>query len=102
MARTVREVMTHDLRTITAAGTILEAAREMREGDVGDVLILDGDNVAGILTDRDIAVRGVADERDPGSRALEIATTGVAGIDADERANGAAELMRSHDIRRLV
>jgi CBS domain-containing protein len=103
MARTVREVMTHDLRTIAADSPILEAAREMRDGDVGNVLIMDGDNVAGIITDRDIVVRGLAEERDANStRALEVASTGVVGIEGDQRIEDAAELMRSHDIRRLL
>jgi CBS domain-containing protein len=103
MARTVREVMTHDLRTIAADSPIVEAAREMRDGDVGNVLIMDGDNVAGIITDRDIVVRGLAEERDASStRALEVASTGVVGIEGDQRIEDAAELMRSHDIRRLL
>jgi CBS domain-containing protein len=102
MARTVREVMTRDLHTIKDDSPIVEAARQMRDGDVGDVLIVDGDRAAGILTDRDIAVRGVAEDRDPNSRALDIATTGVVGIEADQRIDDAVELMRSHDIRRLL
>ena len=102
MARTVREVMTRDLHTIKDDSPIVEAARQMRDGDVGDVLITDGDRAAGILTDRDIVVRGVAENRDPDSRALDIATTGVVGIEADQRIDDAVELMRSHDIRRLL
>jgi CBS domain-containing protein len=102
MARTVREVMTRDLHTIKDDSPIVEAARQMRDGDVGDVLITDGDRASGILTDRDIAVRGVAEDRDPNSRALDIATTGVVGIEADQRIDDAVELMRSHDIRRLL
>jgi CBS domain-containing protein len=103
MARTVREVMTHDLHTIAADSPILEAARQMRDGDVGNVLIMDGDNVAGIITDRDIVVRGLAEGRDASStRALDVASTGVVGIEGDQPIEDAAELMRSHDIRRLL
>jgi CBS domain-containing protein len=103
MARTVREVMTHELRTIEAQAPLVEAAREMRDGDVGDVLITDGDSVAGIITDRDIVVRGVADGRDASSTpALDLATTGVVGVEVDQRIEDAVELMRSHDIRRLL
>jgi CBS domain-containing protein len=103
MARKVREVMTHDLRTVGADATLVDAAREMRDGDVGPILVMDGDNVHGILTDRDIAVRAVADAKDPNSvRAGEIATTGVIGVEADQDASAAAELMRENDVRRLV
>jgi CBS domain-containing protein len=103
MARTVRELMTHDLRTVMKSATLVEAAREMRDGDVGPILVMDGDDVLGILTDRDIVVRGVAEERDPKStNSGDVCTTGVIGVEADQPASAAAELMRENDIRRLV
>jgi CBS domain-containing protein len=103
MAQSIREVMTADPRTVEAGATCVDAAREMRDGDVGPILVMDGDNVHGILTDRDIAVRAVADAKDPNSvRAGEIATTGVIGVEADQDASAAAELMRENDVRRLV
>ena len=103
MARTVREVMTHDLRTVGSDATLVDAAREMRDGDVGPILIMDGDDVSAILTDRDIVVRAVADGRDPNStRVADVATGGVIGVEADQKIDAAAELMRENDIRRLV
>ena len=103
MARTVRELMTHDLRTVAPDSTLTEAAREMRDGDVGPLLILDGDAPFGILTDRDIVVRAIAEGRAADSTKVgDIATRGVIGIDADQKGDAAAELMREHDIRRLL
>ena len=103
MARTVREVMTRDLRTVSPDSTLTEAAREMRDGDVGPVLILDGDDPIGILTDRDIVVRAIAEGGAADStKVRDIATRGVIGIEGDQRLDAAAELMRLHDIRRLL
>jgi CBS domain-containing protein len=104
MARTVREVMTQDLRTVSPDSTLTEAAREMRDGDVGPLLILDGDDPFGIVTDRDIVVRAIADgRRSPdATKVSDIATRGVIGVEADQPAAAAAELMREHDIRRLL
>jgi CBS domain-containing protein len=103
MARTVREVMTHDLRTVNPHSTLTEAAAEMRDGDVGDVLILEGDDPFGILTDRDIVVRAVADGRDGGStKVSEVATRGLIGVEADQPIDAAVELMRENDIRRVL
>ena len=103
MARTVREVMTRALRTVSPDSTLAEAAREMRDGDVGPVLILDGDDPFGILTDRDIVVRAIAEGGGADSTKVgEIATRGVIGLDVDQPIDAAAELMREHDIRRLL
>ena len=103
MARTVRELMTHDLRTVSPDSSLTEAAREMRDGDVGPVLILDGDDVWGIITDRDIVVRAIADGRDAQSTQVrDIATQGVIGVEVDQPIDAAIELMRENDIRRLV
>lgn len=103
MARTVREVMTRDLRTVSPDSTLTEAAREMRDGDVGPVLILDGDDPVGILTDRDIVVRAIAEGGAADSTKVgDIASRGVIGIEVDQRVDAAAELMREHDIRRLL
>ncbi|HVM40551.1 MAG TPA: CBS domain-containing protein, partial [Acidimicrobiia bacterium] len=65
MATTVREVMTGSPVTLPSSASVAEAAALMREHDIGDVLVVDGDAVAGIVTDRDIVVRAVADGGDP-------------------------------------
>jgi CBS domain-containing protein len=102
MARTVEEIMTRDPRTVNADDQILDAARMMRDHDIGDVIVVDGGDVAGIVTDRDIVVRGVAEERDPGSTPVrEVCTTGVEAIEPDASVDDALRKMRERDIRRL-
>jgi CBS domain-containing protein len=101
MATTVDQVMTHDPRTVSPDDTVLDAARQMREGDVGDVLVVDGGKLAGILTDRDIVVRAVADGRDPSDvRVGDIRTEGVATLTPDQPLEDAIRLMRDQDVRR--
>jgi CBS domain-containing protein len=66
MTQSVREVMTEDVVVMPTSATLSQAGREMRERDIGNVIVLEDDTVAGILTDRDIVVRAVADDRVPG------------------------------------
>jgi CBS domain-containing protein len=102
MARTVEEIMTRDPRTVDAGATLVDAAREMRESDIGNVVVLDGGRAAGILTDRDIVVRAVADGREPGSTPVrEVCSSGLETLDPDQSVDDAVRLMREHDVRRL-
>src|SRR4051794_5907581 len=64
MAQTVADVMTRDPRTVERDRPVTEAARLMRDADSGAVIVLDNGTVAGIVTDRDITVRVVAEGRD--------------------------------------
>ena len=104
MATTVNQVMTADPRTVTAEDTLLDAAKHMRDGDVGAVVIDRDGTPAGILTDRDIVVRAVADGRDPSStRVGDIAGTGaLITVEETQTASEAARTMRENDIRRVV
>jgi CBS domain-containing protein len=102
MTRKVEEIMTRDPQTVGVDDPIAEAARVMRDSDIGDVIVMDGDRVTGIVTDRDIVVRGVADGRDPSStKVSEVCTTGVETIQPEASVDDALRLMREKDIRRL-
>ena len=94
--------MTTNPRTVNADATVLEAAQVMRDSDIGDVIVVEDGEVTSIVTDRDIAVRGVAEGRDAESTTVgEIATTGVKAIEPDASVDDALRMMREHDIRRL-
>jgi CBS domain-containing protein len=102
MARTVEEIMTHDPRTVDAGDPLVEAARQMRDGDVGDVIVTKGGEVTGIVTDRDIVVRAIADGRAPDSTLVsEVATSDVRALEPSQSVDDAVQAMREHDIRRL-
>ena len=102
MARTVEEIMTRDPRTVDAGDTIADAARTMRDSDIGDVVVMENGRVTGIVTDRDIAIRAIAEGRDPDSTSVgEVCTTGVETVEPDASVDEVLRTMREHDIRRL-
>jgi CBS domain-containing protein len=103
MAETIDEMMTTDPRTVRDGATIEEAARVMRDADIGDVIVLDEDGrVSGIVTDRDLVVRAVADGVDPAEGQVGSILNGVVvSIAPDESVDTALDLMRDHKIRRL-
>ena len=102
MPRTVEEIMTRDPQTVSADDPVVDAARIMRDRDIGDVIVLQNGDVGGIVTDRDIAIRGVADGRDPQSTSVsEVCTTGIEAIEPSASVDDALRKMREADIRRL-
>jgi CBS domain-containing protein len=102
MAQTVQEIMTRDPRTVDASATLRDAARVMSDSDIGDVVVTDGGKVTGIVTDRDIVVRAVAEGRDPDNTPVsDVATTGVETLEPEASVDDALSRMREKDIRRL-
>ena len=102
MARSIDEVMTHDPRTVETGDTLVEAARVLAEADIGSVVVVENGQVKGILTDRDIVVRALAEGRDPGATKVgEVASLDVTTVTPDQELDEAIRLMREHDVRRL-
>ena len=102
MAQKVEQIMTRDPRTVDASDTVVDAARVMRDNDIGDAVVMDGGQIAGIVTDRDIVVRGVAEGIDPDNTAVtEVCTTGIETIEPEASVDDALSRMRDKDIRRL-
>jgi CBS domain-containing protein len=101
--QSVQELMTHDPVTLEASASIMDAARLMREHDTGAILATDdGGKVRGIVTDRDIVVRAVADGRDPASvRVDDICSGQLVTLNPQDRVRTAVEAMRRHGVRRL-
>jgi CBS domain-containing protein len=102
MATSIRDVMTSNPRAIDPSTPVMEAANSMRSEGVGSIPIVKGDRLVGMLTDRDIVVRGVAEGRDPQSTSAgEIASRDLVTIDPDQSLDEAARLMARHQVRRL-
>jgi len=98
----VEDVMTRNPITVSSSATVQEAALAMREADVGDVLVTRGEAVCGILTDRDIVVRFVADGGDPSSTPVgEICSPDLTEVRPNDPLDYAIDLMRHRAIRRL-
>lgn len=102
MATTVAEIMAHNPETVQADAPVVDAARRMRDSDTGDVVVLDGERLTGILTDRDIAVRVVAEGRDPSTPVRDVCSgQDLVTVDPDTPIDRAVELMRKGNVRRL-
>ena len=99
--QTISEVMSSDVQTISPEATIEEAAQEMRDGDFGLVPVVEEDQLLGVVTDRDIAIRAVAEGRDPSTPVREIMSEGVVWAKEDDSVEDAARIMSEHQIRRL-
>ncbi|PTA67681.1 CBS domain-containing protein [Deinococcus arcticus] len=98
---TLKDIMTRDLTTTDPRATLKEVATLMREQDIGNVLIMDGETLRGIITDRDIVVRAVAYGHDLGSVASDYATGSVFTLDAGTDVQDAARQMAQRQVRRL-
>jgi CBS domain-containing protein len=102
MAKKIREVMTSNPRTVEANASVIDAATLMHGEDVGIVPIVEGDRLVGTITDRDIAIRVVAEGKDPQSTTVrEIASTQLVTIDPEQELEEALRLMAQHQVRRL-
>jgi CBS domain-containing protein len=103
MAKTAREVMTEDCECIGESEAVLDAAKKMRELDVGALPICgDDDRLKGMLTDRDIVVKVLAEGRDPEStKAGELGEGKPVTIGADDSVSEALATMKEHAVRRL-
>lgn len=103
MGTKVREVMTDNPRCITPETPVSEAARLMKSEDVGSLPILDGERLTGIVTDRDIVLQAVAEEKDPrGMPVREVATSeDLVTVGQDEDLSEALNRMASNQLRRI-
>jgi CBS domain-containing protein len=102
MAQNIREVMTPNPRTVKSNDTVVDAARAMRENAIGTAVVLDNGSILGLVTDRDIVVRAVAEGRDPSqTEVAEVTSEDVATVTPDQDVKEAVKLMREKNIRRL-
>lgn len=98
----IRDVMTPEPVTVATNTTLEQAARHMRDAGIGNVIVLEGEKITGILTDRDIVVRAVAEGWDPTQTPVgEVASRDLTTIAPDETVDAAVALMRERSIRRL-
>jgi CBS domain-containing protein len=102
MGKHISDVMTSNPRGVETSTPVAEAARIMKSEDVGSVPILEGDRLTGMLTDRDIAIRVVAEGKDPQSTTVgEVASRDVVTVDPQHNLDEALRLMAQHQVRRL-
>ena len=96
---TVGDVMTKDPVSVEPGDSIEDAAKAMKEKDIGAVLVVDGDELKGIVTDRDVAT--ALGEGNSDAKVEEVASTDTTTIKSDASLNDAIQKMREADVRRL-
>jgi CBS domain-containing protein len=102
MVVNVRDVMTARPRCAAPDTPLSQVAQLMGTQDVGAIPILDGDRLVGMITDRDIVVRAVAQEKDPrGMPSREISSGELVAVGPDQDLSDALHLMAEHQVRRL-
>lgn len=102
MPQTLKDVMTRNPIALASSSSVLDAARSMKASDIGDVIVLDNDQVCGIVTDRDITLRVVAEGKDPSSTLLgDCCSQNLITLDPNSSVDEAVKLMRDNAIRRL-
>jgi CBS domain-containing protein len=102
MANSVRDAMTEDPRSIGASASVVEAARLMREEHIGSLPITDDEQLVGMITDRDITTRVVAEAADPRETSVgDVYSRDLVSVEPDEDIEEALQLMARHQVRRL-
>lgn len=98
---TLKDIMTTKLTTVPSSATLKEVAQKMKADDIGNVLIMDGDKLMGIVTDRDIVTRAVADGKDSNAPIGDFASQEVFTMPSSTDVAAAAKAMADKQLRRL-
>ena len=99
----LKDIMTREVETVSPKDTLKEAAQKMRVRDIGFLPVSDGDKVLGVVTDRDLILRAIAEGMDPKTRiGNDFITTPIVYCFDDQDVEEAARLMEEHQIRRLI
>jgi CBS domain-containing protein len=102
MPKSVRDTMTENPRSIGVSASVVEAARLMREGHIGSLPITDDDQLVGMITDRDITTRVVAEAADPKTTSVgDVYSRDLISVEPDQDLQEALQLMARHQVRRL-
>ena len=102
MTQPIRELMTSNPVVMPGTASVHEAACAMREADIGDVIVIENNQVCGIVTDRDIVVRTVAEAQNPATTTLsDICSHRLLTVTPTDSVEEAVRLMRTHAVRRL-
>jgi CBS domain-containing protein len=102
MAKSVRDAMTENPRSIGQSASVVDAARLMREEHIGSLPITDDEKLVGMITDRDIATRVVAEAADPKTTSVgDVYSQDLISVEPDNELDEALQLMARHQVRRL-
>src|SRR5512141_2612188 len=97
----LKDLMSRDVKLISPDMTIGEAAKQMRDGDFGMMPVGENDRMIGTISDRDIAIRAVAEGKDASTKVGDVMSEGIVWAYEDESVEQAAEIMSERQVRRL-
>lgn len=97
----LRDLMSRDVKVISPDMTIGEAAKKMRDGDFGMMPVGENDRMIGTISDRDIAIRAVAEGKGAGTKVRDVMSEGIAWVYEDDSVEQAAVIMSERQVRRL-
>jgi CBS domain-containing protein len=98
----LEDIMSLDVQVISPDATVRQAAQKMREGDFGMMPVAENDRMIGAISDRDIAIRVIAEGRGPDTQVRDVMSEGIAWAYQDETVDHAAEIMSELQVRRLA
>jgi CBS domain-containing protein len=99
--KTVKDIMSTDIATVTLKDNVYEIAVLMKKHDVGFVPVVEGKKLLGVVTDRDIVIRGIAEKREGSAAVEQVISRDVETITPDTTVDEAAKIMAKNQIRRL-
>ena len=97
----VRDVMSTHIVQCTPLDNVYEAAVKMKEESIGLIPVVENEQVVGLVTDRDLVVRGIAEKHHGSNKITNVMTTNIISVSPDDSIEKATELMAQHQIRRL-
>lgn len=99
--KTIRDIMTEECITVTMQDNIYEIAVKMKENDIGFIPVVEGKKLIGVVTDRDLVIRGYAERRSGSGAVEEVISKDVITVSPDTSVDEAAKIMAKQQIRRL-
>ena len=97
----LKDLMSRDVKVISPDMSIKDAAKQMRDGDFGMLPVGENDRMIGTISDRDIAIRAVAEGKDTGTKVRDVMSEGIAWVFEDDSVDEAAKIMSKRQVRRL-
>lgn len=97
----LKDLMSRDVKVISPDMTIGEAAKKMRDGDFGMMPVGEDDRMIGTISDRDIAIRAVAEGKEAGTKVRDVMSEGIIWAYEDDSVEQVATIMSRHQVRRL-
>ena len=97
----LKDLMSRDVKVINPDMTIADAAKQMRDGDFGMLPVGEDDRMIGTISDRDIAIRAIAEGKGPDTKVRDVMSPGIHWTFQDDTVEHAAKLMSEHQVRRL-